>query len=286
MVNSPTTALKTRGNVDHWIKQEVKFEDFGGITDATSCDGKIYGLTCRFDDILIIEAVDTTTLTVKKMGIESWLPSLKESLPISVVLVESSGKLYAIRRIYAEQYKPQEIQDFEVFKLHFSRKSWERVKSLGNHASFWDYLDRSKAIEQQIELFLRSKEPSGGPEVHDNSYPESSHNHTKTHKVLSCRGVFILLILYGHASVTVPTTVKQKQQDTSNPVNSAPLPVEIVDRTAHSVSPMISQAAKSSSSPQSKLNLLIFIARNHLHTLSLLTVFTLQVLNIFKSEEK
>ncbi|KAM7473653.1 hypothetical protein LguiB_020896 [Lonicera macranthoides] len=127
---------KKSGNIDRWIKQEVKFGDSGGITDATSCDGKIYGLTRRFDDILIIEAVDTTTLTVKKMGIESWLPSLKESLPITVVLVESCGELYAIRRIYAEQYKPQEIQDFEVFKLHFSKKSWERVKSLDNRAFF------------------------------------------------------------------------------------------------------------------------------------------------------
>ncbi|KAM7488914.1 hypothetical protein LguiB_026398 [Lonicera macranthoides] len=52
-----------------------------------------------------------------------------------------------------------------------------------------------------------------------------------------------------YASVTVPTTFKQKQQDTSNPVSSGPLLVEIVDRTTHSVSPMILQAHTPTTNP-------------------------------------
>ncbi|KAM7469325.1 hypothetical protein LguiA_007508 [Lonicera macranthoides] len=52
------------------------------------------------------------------------------------VLVESCGKLYVVWTIYAKEYRPYEIQDFEVLKLDFSRKVWERVKSLGNHAFF------------------------------------------------------------------------------------------------------------------------------------------------------
>ncbi|KAM7473658.1 hypothetical protein LguiB_020901 [Lonicera macranthoides] len=57
---------KKEGIVDSWIKQEVKFE-YAGIDDATSCDGKIYGLMGKANEILIVEVVDTATLNVRKM---------------------------------------------------------------------------------------------------------------------------------------------------------------------------------------------------------------------------
>ncbi|KAM7469332.1 hypothetical protein LguiA_007515 [Lonicera macranthoides] len=100
-----------------------------------SYDGKIYGLMGKANEILTVKVVNTATLNVKKNETERYMPFFQEG-PAHKVLVESYGKLYVVWKIYAEEYRPYEIQDFEVLKLDFSRKVWERVKTLGNRAFF------------------------------------------------------------------------------------------------------------------------------------------------------
>ncbi|KAM7469334.1 hypothetical protein LguiA_007517 [Lonicera macranthoides] len=77
---------KKSTTVDCWIKQDVTIEN-GGIDVVTSCDGKIYGLTDCTLEILIVEVVDTTTLTVRKLETGRGGPLMQDG-PVRRLLVD------------------------------------------------------------------------------------------------------------------------------------------------------------------------------------------------------